>query len=159
MAPRRAQFYSYGTEGPCDEVKKFIENAGILLEVRNIEEKPFSVEELANFIGYLNIKHFLNTSSKSYKKHGLDKLLPKQTEIFKLMAADHTLIKVPIICSKRLVTIGCDKKRIAEMLQIGPNGEATELIEPRKFNVRTPSSGGRSSMGRSSSRPSAHSRK
>lgn len=159
MAPRRAQFYSYGTDGPCTEVKKFIENAGILLEARNIEEKPLTIDELMDLIGYLNIKHFLNTSSKSYKKHGLDKELPSQMEIFKLIAADFSLLKRPIVRSKRLVTIGCDKQRIAEMLQIGPNGEATELIEPRKFNVRTPSSGGRSSNGRSSSRPTSHSRK
>ncbi|MEA1980282.1 MAG: ArsC/Spx/MgsR family protein [candidate division Zixibacteria bacterium] len=159
MAPRRAQFYTYGSDDSCAEVKKYIENAGILLEVRDIKEKPFSVNELASLIGYLDIKHFLNSSSQSYKKHGLDKKLPTQTELFELMVADHTLIKSPIVCSKRLVTVGCNKQRIAEMLQIGPNGEATELIEPRKFNVRTPSSGGRSSMGRSSSRHSAYSRK
>ncbi len=161
MAPRRAQFYSYGEQGPCAEVKKFIQDSGILLESRDIEKNPLSVSDLNRIIGFLDLNHFLNTSSDSYKKNGLDKELPSRTEVYELMVQDHTLIKKPIICSKRLVTVGCDKQKIADMLQINKNGES-EVIESRSFNTRSSygkSSSNRGHQGRNSSRHGSSTRK
>ena len=89
MAPRRARFISYGTDQQCDETRRFIEEAGVLLDVREIDKHPFTVRELENLIGHLNVNHFLNTVAASYKKHGLDKKLPDRQDVIKLMARSH----------------------------------------------------------------------
>lgn len=141
MAPKRAKFYSYGDDTVCVETKEFIENAGVLLEVRDIEKQPLTVYELNHLFRFIDIKHFLNTYSESYEKHHLDEDLPPREKIFELMAQDHTLIRRPIIQTARLLTVGCDKKKISEMLQISANGsqpqeEMTNLGNRRARNNR-----------------------
>ena len=118
MAPKRALYYTYGNDHLCEETRKFIEEAGVMLQVRDIEKEPLSEEELANLIGNLQITHFLNPLSDSYKKYRLEKQLPNREELIKLIAKDYTLLRRPIVKSSRLITIGCDKRKIAEMLQL-----------------------------------------
>ena len=136
MAPKRAKFYSYGTDEHCLETRRFIENAGVLLDVRDIEAQPLSEDEINTLFGNLNLKHFLNTLSDGYAKNDLDKATPPREQVIKLMAEDYTLIRRPIIKSTRLITVGCDKERIAEMLHIGPDGEQTNVDDNERANLR-----------------------
>ena len=122
MAPKRAKFYSYGEDTLCVETKEFIEKAGVLLDVRDIEKQPLAIREIQQLFGHVNIKHFLNTLSDSYSKLQLDQNLPAREKVLELMADDHTLIRRPIIKSQRLLTIGCNKRKITEMFQISANG-------------------------------------
>jgi arsenate reductase len=135
MAPKRAKFYSYGNDELCNEIKKFIEDAGVILQVRDIGENPLSVEELRRLLGHLQIEHFLNPLSESFKKNKLDQKLPERREILALMADDHTLIRRPIIISSRLVTVGCDRRKIADMLQI-PTESSQEAAVPKGGRAR-----------------------
>ncbi len=134
MAPRRARFYSWGNDERCKEVMKFITDAGILLDVRDMEKNPLTYHELDSMIGHLDIKHFLNSLSKSYSKNGLDKKLPARKELIDMMVADYTLIRQPIVRSTRLLTIGCDKKKISEMLGINANGTVQDRIPDNAGN-------------------------
>jgi arsenate reductase-like glutaredoxin family protein len=122
MAPKRAVFLSYGNDDACIETKRFIEEAGVVLECRDISKQPLTVHELDRLVGTLSVSHFLNSMSDAYSKHGLDKEVPDRARAIALMAQDHTLIRRPIVKSARLITIGCDKKRISEMLQLNSNG-------------------------------------
>ena len=60
MAPKRASFISYGANQDCLEVKKFIEGAGIVLDIRDLSKKPFTENELSSLIGYLSMDHFVD---------------------------------------------------------------------------------------------------
>ena len=126
MAPKRAQLVTYGDDGASADSRKFIEDAGVLLQVRDIGYKPLTELEVGALIGNLQITHFLNTLSDAYKKFRLDKHLPDRQDIIRLIAKDHTLLRRPIVRSARLVTIGCDKRKIAEMLLINSDGHAAE---------------------------------
>jgi len=121
MTSKRAIFISYGKDDSCVETKSFIEESGVLLTIRDLEKRPFTVQELSSLVGHLDIRHFLNKSSEAYTGNGLDKELPDRQEIIKMMAADYTLIRKPIIKASRLITIGCDQKKVSELLQIGAN--------------------------------------
>ena len=155
MALKHTQFISYGDDNPCEETKQFIEQSGVILNIRDIEKNPLSVTELERLIGYLNISHFLNRSSQAYKKHGLDKKLPGRNEIIELMVNDHTLIRRPIIKSARLITVGCDKQKISEMLQINSNGDASDDEENNSYNVIASERKSSKNSSRSSNRSSA----
>lgn len=122
MAPKRAKFYSYGQDSLCAEVKEFIEKAGVILDVRDIEKEPLSVGEITRLFKHINIRHFLNTISDAYTTYRLDKNLPPREKIIELMAQDHSLIRRPIVQTARLLTVGCDRRKIAEMLQISASG-------------------------------------
>lgn len=133
MAPKRATFISYGGSQDCLEVRNFIEGSGIVLTVRDLSQKPFTERELSNLVGYLNMDHFVDKTSESFHKNGLDKGLPERDEMIKMMAEDYTLIRRPIIKSNRLITVGCDKKKLMDMLQISESGELIYVQPPRQI--------------------------
>lgn len=121
MAPKRATFYTFGNDTVCDDAKKFVEDAGVLLTVRNLEENPLSVRELKDLIGHIDVKHFLNTAMPEYAKMKIDEKLSNRIELFEIISENNCLLRRPIVRTVRLVTIGCDKQKLAEMLQISYN--------------------------------------
>ncbi|RKX27030.1 MAG: hypothetical protein DRP45_02040 [Candidatus Zixiibacteriota bacterium] len=143
MAQKRATYITY--DDRCDEVRKFIEDAGVILQIRDMKENPLSVRELKALLGYIPAAHFLNEASATYKKHGFDKELPERNELFSMIAEDYTLLRKPIIKTLRLVTIGCNKQKIGEMLQINSNqaSEPVPDVQPPRRNPRRSPSGAR----------------
>ena len=119
MAPKRATFMTYGDSERCSEIKKYIEDSGILLDIRDIEKEPLSEIEVDRMLGHIPMAHFLNQASPVFSKHKLDQGLKEREEMIKLIASEPTLLKRPIIRTTRLIMAGCDKKKIAEMLSIG----------------------------------------
>jgi arsenate reductase-like glutaredoxin family protein len=131
MAAKRATFLCYGDDDICRDTQKFIRDAGVIVDARDMAKNPLSEIEIDSLIGTLNISHFVNKLSPAYEKNGWDKGLPSRTETIAGMAADHTLIRRPIVKASRLITIGADQKRIGEMLQLGrPNNENLEQMRP-----------------------------
>ena len=107
MPLKRAQFISYGNDTKCEEIRNFIEKAGIVLDIRDIEKQPLTDFEIDRIVGHFDLRHFLNPLSRAYSKHHMDDSLPSREEIIKLIAEDHTLLRRPIISTGRLITIGC----------------------------------------------------
>ena len=126
MAQKRATFITYGTDDRCLETKRFIENAGVDLDGRHLLKKQLTEDEALRLLGNWDAHLFLNPASESFEKHRLDETMPNRFELAKLIAADPTLLRRPIIKNARLMTIGCDKRKIAEMLQISMNGKGAE---------------------------------
>lgn len=122
MPPKRATFITFGTDEQCNDTRRFIENAGVDLDIRDLDKRPLSEDEVNRLISHFPPEYFLNPGSRSFVKHGLDKGLPDRDELVKLIAQDHTLLRRPIIKTNRLFTVGCDRRRISEMLQISANG-------------------------------------
>ena len=144
MPPQRAKIYSYGNDEMCADAVKYITDAGVLLDVRDMEKQPLTDLELRQLVGNLEISHFLNPLSPTYSKHKLDENSLPREELLKLMEADHTLLRRPIIKSSRLLMIGCDKRKIQDLLQINENGEAPQVDGNRANGGR----GGRDGGGR-----------
>ncbi len=140
MARRRAQFYMYGRDSKCAEIIKFIEESGVMLDIRDIEKLPLSADELTKLIGYCDIYHFLNPLSKAYDKHGFDKKDKDRKEVMNLMAADPSLVKCPIVRTSRLTTLGCDKKTVGEVLLLSNEGKR---IPEEVERVKAKSKGGK----------------
>lgn len=135
MPPKRATMYTYGDNELCDEISKLIEDADVLLTVRDISKAPLSVAETAKLVGHLNLNHFLNPLAKAYTKNKLDQELPAREEVIKMIAEDHTLLKQPIVVASRLLTVGCDKGKIVAMLQAGRGEETTSRKHNRRVNA------------------------
>ncbi len=122
MAPKRAVYITYGDEERCSDTRRFIEDAGIDMDIRDIKKNPLNEDELKRLLGYFEITHFLNPGSPAFEKNGLDKSTPERAEIVKMILEDQTLLRRPIIKTARLMTVGCDRRKISEMLQINQNG-------------------------------------
>jgi arsenate reductase-like glutaredoxin family protein len=126
MPLKRATYLTWGEDEQCADTRRFIENAGVLLDVRDLSKQPLSVVEIDKLIGHVHIDHFLNPMSATYAKHEMDKKTPTRNDMIRLIAEDYTLLRRPIIRNNRLFTIGCDKRKIAEMLQISMNGKPND---------------------------------
>lgn len=126
MALKKVKYMTYDENEQCAEIRNFIENAGIVLDIRDLAKEPLKEEEVARLISHFDIGHFLNPMSKSYKALGFDNHTPSRDEIIKGIANDYTLIRRPIIKNARLFTVGCNKKAISEMLQISRNGQNSD---------------------------------
>jgi len=142
MALRQAKFLTYGNDEQCADIKKFIEEAGVTLDYRDIEKKPLTEDELWAMMGHLEASHFLNPASDSFEKYQLAEGLPERDKLIKMVAQDHTLLRRPIIRTARLLTIGCDKQKISEMLRL--NGEINTRDNANSHRDRSSQSGGRS---------------
>ena len=132
MEPKHAIYLTYGNDEGCAETRKFLEEAGVVLNIRDLEKNPMSPYELMGILGHLDAKHFINPLSESFAKHNLGERIPPREQLVELIAQDITLLKRPIIKTTRLLTVGCDTDKISEMLRL--NGETS----PREFsgNIR-----------------------
>ena len=123
MSPKHAIYLTYGNDEGCAETRKFLEEAGVVLNIRDLEKNPMSAYELMGILGHLDAKHFINPLSESFAKHNLGERIPPREQLVELIAQDITLLKRPIIKTTRLLTVGCDKDKISEMLRL--NGESS----------------------------------
>jgi regulatory protein spx len=126
---RVVDFYMTPDDPECSEIKSFLEQQDLKLRIRDLTVKPLGVEEINTLIRHFDLKHFLNTSSKSYAKKKLDSGDTDRNEMIQLMADDNDLIKRPIVVSGRLMVVGPNLQKIMEMLQIKSNG--SDPIERR----------------------------
>ncbi len=129
MVSKRAKLFKFGDDERCEEVRKFIEESGVLLDVRDLKIDPLTLTELRDLIGYLHIEHFINKNSPYYAKSGIDEVISERDKVIEILINEQSLFKVPIVQSVRLITIGCDKGKISDMLRLDmhkANGNSDE---------------------------------
>jgi regulatory protein spx len=136
MPQKQATFITYGPDERCDDIRKFIEGAGVKVILRDLGQRPLTVEELDMMFGHNPMSYFINPASSEYTKLGLDKKMPERRELFQLISQNPGLLRRPIVCNARLLTVGCNKDKIAEMLQINANGEPMEETNEHKNEHR-----------------------
>ena len=128
MPQKSATYFGFGEEDQCADVRKLIEDAGVHLSHRDMAKDPLSPRELVLLFGHNPLSYFINQASKEYTELGLDKRQPDRREMLEILAENPGLLRRPIIQAARLVTVGCNKEKISEMLQIGRNGNQHDEI-------------------------------
>lgn len=102
----------------CVEIEKFLRSLEIILTVRDIRKTPLNYRQLTNLFKSFDLDHFINPCSTSTKSKSLDVSEANRKEALQRLADDNTLLRRPIIVCGRLMTIGYDRRRITEMLQV-----------------------------------------
>ncbi len=115
---KKAQFFYRNPCAVCNEVKSFLQEHGVIIVARDINEKPLRRDELSAILGYLDPRHYLDVTSDAYHKQKLDKLLPGRNELFALIEGSPELLRHPIIVSGRLLTVGTNRRQLIEMFQL-----------------------------------------
>jgi arsenate reductase len=101
----------------CRDVKKYLEERGHELDLRDLDEYPPPRSLLETHIDAKNVKAYLNTRSNAYKEHGLKEDPPTKKGAIELMMRDPNLIKRPICVSGKLAVFGNDPEAFKEMEQ------------------------------------------
>ncbi len=128
MSQKCVTYIIYGSDERCDDIRRFIEDAGIRLDVRDMKDRPLSADELDLLFGHNPLTYFVNPASIEFSKLGLEVKLPARADLLELMSKHPGLLRRPIIKTIRLVTAGYNKEKIAEMLQISRNGERADDV-------------------------------
>lgn len=115
---KRAQFFYRTPCQVCEEAKNFLEEHGVVVAARDLNEKPLRRDELTSLLGYLDPRHYLDMTSASYRKQKLDKQMPTRAELFELIESNPDLLRHPIIVAGRLVTIGSNQQQLIDMFQL-----------------------------------------
>lgn len=94
----------------CQKAKKWLDEKGLDVSVRDIKLENPTAEELRGWhqASGLPLKRFFNTSGLQYKALGLKDKLPGMTEEdqLSLLAADGMLVKRPILVGDGFVLTG-----------------------------------------------------
>jgi arsenate reductase-like glutaredoxin family protein len=106
----------------CGEIKDYLQKHEILLQIRDIKDRPLEQPEISLLLRHFELAHFLNPESRLYKKNKLDISTPVREEVYNMIASDNNLLRIPIIVYGRLMTVGCNIDKITEMLQLKNNG-------------------------------------
>jgi arsenate reductase/regulatory protein spx len=122
---KRAQFFYRNPCPGAKDAKEFLEEHGIMVMERDIGKKPLSKRELSNILGYQNPKYYLNTAAPAYRKAKLDKNLPPRNELLELLCNNPDLLRIPIITTGRLMTVGNNRQQLIDMFQIKVSDNGT----------------------------------
>ena len=104
----------------CQKAKKWLDEKGLDVEVRDIKLENPGAEELRRWwtASGLPLKRFFNTSGLQYKALGLKDRLPgmDEEEQLALLATDGMLVKRPILVGDGFVLTGFRPKEWEEAL-------------------------------------------
>lgn len=104
----------------CQKAKKWLDEQGLDVQVRDIKLENPSLEELRGWwtASGLPLKRFFNTSGLQYKALGLKDKLPGMTgeEQLALLATDGMLVKRPILVGDGFVLTGFKPQEWEEKL-------------------------------------------
>lgn len=113
-------FVCYPKCSTCMKAKKWLEEKGMVYELRDIKTDNPTAEELKEWHrkSGLPLKRFFNTSGNLYKEMKLKDRLPDmdEEEQFDLLASDGMLVKRPILAAGEKVLVGFKEKEWEENL-------------------------------------------
>ena len=103
-------FVCYPKCTTCQKARKWLEEQGVDVTIRDIKLENPSAEELRTWwtVSGLPLKKFFNTSGLQYKALGLKDKLPamSEEEQLALLATDGLLVKRPILVGDDFVLTG-----------------------------------------------------
>jgi len=104
------KFICYPKCTTCQKAKKWLDDNGIVYDIRDIRSDNPTAEELALWQAQsgLPLKKFFNTSGLLYKSMDLKNKLPlmSEEEMIQLLSTDGMLVKRPILVGESFVLVG-----------------------------------------------------
>lgn len=112
--------YIYPKCSTCKDALRFLNEAGINAEIKDITETPPSVEELKTMLQFQegNIKKLFNTSGILYREMGLSEKLSQMPleEALELLTSNGMLVKRPFLIAKKFGLLGFNKTQWSKLL-------------------------------------------
>jgi arsenate reductase-like glutaredoxin family protein len=102
----------------CEDAKRFLEDHGVFVKVRDLTQDPLRKDELSTLLGFHDPRHLIDPLSPSFEKTKLDENMPPREELLKMFMEHPDLLRHPIVLSGRLMTIGFNRQQMIEMFQL-----------------------------------------
>lgn len=119
---KKVTLFTNPDDPTCVKVEKFLSEQDVILNVHNVKTQPLDIKQISKLLRSFDLKHFYNSNghAKSGKKKTTETEPLDRETIFEKIAEDNTLLRLPIILSGRLLTVGNNCERIGIMLQVLP---------------------------------------
>ncbi|MFH2035938.1 MAG: hypothetical protein ABIJ45_06005 [Candidatus Zixiibacteriota bacterium] len=118
MPPKRVLVYGDPKDFDTQQVVKFIRDINFNAVIHDITKSPLNFHQLAKIFKHFDLNNFFRLDSE-LKKHNADIIsIERRKELLQIMANDNTLLQLPIIDTGRLMTIGNNLERLAQMLEV-----------------------------------------
>jgi arsenate reductase len=109
------RFLHKSTCTSCRQARRFLEERGAQLALRDLGKERMTVDELDELIGARDYRKFLNTRNELYRRRKMGQNPPTRPQALRLMAAEPNLIRRPVvICGDRIV-LGFDPEALADI--------------------------------------------
>lgn len=115
---KRAQMYFRNPCSLCEDAKRFLEDHGVFIKVRDMTRDPLRKQELDALVGFHDPRHYLDPLSPNFSKMKLDETIPSREELMTMVTEHPDLLRHPIVLSGRLMTIGFNRQQMIEMFQL-----------------------------------------
>jgi len=99
--------------------ERFFKERGIKIQSIDLKQKPMAPGEIRRFIEKFTLAGLLDTESKSYVDSGLKYLKVSDAGLLSKIEADPKLLRVPLVRSAKLISIGHDEASWKEMAAKG----------------------------------------
>ena len=90
---------------------------GAELELRDLDAKPLSEEELNELIGTRDYKLFLNPRNELYRERNMAEKSPTREAAIRLMSKNPNLIKRPLVLRGDQIVLGLDVTAYMKLLR------------------------------------------
>jgi Spx/MgsR family transcriptional regulator len=115
-SPKRA-FYQKPSCTTCRKAKALLQELGVDVTSRDLDNDKLSESELDQLIGTRDYKDFLNTRNALYRTRNMVEHPPSRSEALKLMAKEPNLIRRPLLISGLQIIIGFDEVAYRKLAQ------------------------------------------
>ena len=87
------------------------------MELRDLGKDRLSAAELDALIGDRDYKLFLNPRNELYREKKMGVVPPSRAEAIKLMAAEPTLIRRPVVIRGKEIILGYDEEALKKLVK------------------------------------------
>lgn len=112
---RKVQFLQKPSCTTCRKARKFMEDRGFQLSLRDLDKEKLSVAEIEKLIGDRDYRQFLNSRNELYRSRNMKAHPPSREDVIRMMAETPNLIRRPVIISGDRVLLGFDEKSIVAL--------------------------------------------
>jgi arsenate reductase len=110
------QIFGFKSSQATRAAERFFKERRIPLQLVDLKQKPMSPGEIKRFIDKFGWPTLLDTDGKAYVDAGLKYLKVSDTDLFSRVEKDPRLLRIPLVRSGKLLSVGHDEESWKAML-------------------------------------------
>jgi arsenate reductase len=110
------QIFGIKNSNATRAAERFFKERQIAIHWVDLKQKPMSPGEIKRFIDRFGLPALIDTESKSYVEAGLKYMRMSDAEFLQKIERDPKLLRLPLIRSAKLLSVGHDEETWKRML-------------------------------------------
>jgi arsenate reductase-like glutaredoxin family protein len=104
------QVFGIKSSNATRAAERFFKERRVAIQLIDLKQKPMAAGEIKRFVDKFGLVALLDIESKSYVDAGLKYLKVSEAELLQRIERDPKLLKLPLVRSAKLLSIGQDEE-------------------------------------------------